>query len=193
MLSADNWPDHEEEASLIHEEKSDLPSIRSWRGFKLVLLAWIAMLGFDFFLHGGLLAGLYLGRSAFLLPPAESFRRIPIGYLSFFVAAVFLVWIVAKIEARGWRSGLVAGAAIGGAMWISLALGLFSISTASPQLLLAWAAGQTVEMAYAGALAGQGLVASDLRRLSLVVILATAGFLIVTIVIQSAGWVPLAS
>jgi len=34
-----------------------------------ILLGWLAMVGFDFFLHGGLLAGLYIQPDAFLLPP----------------------------------------------------------------------------------------------------------------------------
>lgn len=46
------------------------------------LLSWLSMLGADFFLHGGLLASLYIQPSPFLLPPWDSFKRIPLGYLS---------------------------------------------------------------------------------------------------------------
>lgn len=53
----------------------------------ITLLSWLSMLGFDFFLNAGLLARLYLEPSPFLLPPAEAFRRIPIGYLSFLLTA----------------------------------------------------------------------------------------------------------
>src|SRR5947209_7534433 len=49
------------------------------------LLAWLAMIGLDFFLHGGLLAGLYTAPAAFLLPPAQAFSRIPLGYAGFFL------------------------------------------------------------------------------------------------------------
>ncbi len=43
----------------------------------LTLLGWLSMIGFDFFLHAGLLARLYLTPSPFLLPchhhvPADS-------------------------------------------------------------------------------------------------------------------------
>lgn len=64
-----------------------------------MLLAWVAMLGFDFFLHGALLASLYARPSTFLLPPMEAFRRIPIGYLGFLIAAALLVWILSALRA----------------------------------------------------------------------------------------------
>jgi hypothetical protein len=46
------------------------------------LLSWLAMLGVDFFFHGGLLATLYQQPSPFLLPPSDAFRRIPLGHLA---------------------------------------------------------------------------------------------------------------
>jgi hypothetical protein len=177
---------------LAQEAQAKHGSLQPWRGVKLVLLAWIAMLGFDFFLHGGLLAGLYLRPGPFLLPPLEAARRIPLGYVGFLIAAAFLVWIISKINARGWREGLGAGAVIGGSMGASLALGMYSITTAGPILLVAWAVGQTIEMAYAGAVAGQGLEAKSLGRLFLVVTLATIGLVIIAIVMQSVGMVPTA-
>lgn len=177
---------------MAQEAQAKHGSLQPWRGVKLVLLTWIAMLGFDFFLHGGLLAGFYLRPSPFLLPPLEAARRIPLGYVGFLITAAFLVWITFKINARGWREGLVAGAIIGGWMGASLALGMYSITTASPMLLVAWAIGQTIEMAYAGAVAGQGLEAKSLRRLFLIVTLATIGLVIITIVMQSVGIVPTA-
>ena len=50
----------------------------------LTLLGWLSMIGFDFFLHAGLLARLYLIPSPFLLPATTTFRLIPVGYLSFY-------------------------------------------------------------------------------------------------------------
>ena len=64
------------------------------RPIPTVLLTWLAMLGFDFFLHGGLLASLYLTEDSFTLPPLEAFRRIPIGYFGFLFLAIFLVWVL---------------------------------------------------------------------------------------------------
>lgn len=170
------------------KERTD--SLWSWRGVKLVLLAWLAMLGFDFFLHGGLLARLYTTPSPFLLSPMESFRRIPIGYLSFLIAAGFLVWLTSRMGIRGPGEGLKFGAVLGGVMWFSLAIGLYSISTARPLLLAGWAVGQTVEMAYAGAVVGYGAKRASLRK-PFVWVLATSFVLVIlTIVMQSTGLAP---
>ena len=49
----------------------------------LTFLAWLSMLGFDFLLRSGLLGGLYLQSSSFLLPQSAAFALIPVGYLSF--------------------------------------------------------------------------------------------------------------
>lgn len=165
-------------------------SLRSWRGVKLILLSWLAMLGFDFFLHGGLLAGIYAIPSSFLLSPIEAFRRIPIGYLSFLLIAGLLVWIFYRAGIRGWWGGAKVAAAIGGALWFSLALGLYSISTAGPALLVAWALGQTVEMAYAGAILGYGMEMQSLKKPYVIVLLTTVGLAILTLVLQSLGLAP---
>ena len=55
---------------------------------KIGLLAWLAVIGFDLFLHAGVLAGIYSEPSPFLLPPEEAFRLIPLGYLSFLMLIV---------------------------------------------------------------------------------------------------------
>jgi len=169
---------------------SESMSIFSRRGTLVVLLAWIAILGFDLFLHGALLAGLYLRPSPFLLPPLEAFRRIPVGYLSFLVAAAFLVWMLSALGARGARKGLQLGAGLGAALWGSLGLGLYSISTASPVLLISWAVGQTVEMAYAGAIVGWAFAEGSLKKPYLAVLAATIVLVILTIAAQSSGLAP---
>jgi hypothetical protein len=46
---------------------------------KIGLLAMLATIGFDFFLHAGLAAELYSRQSPFLLPAEQAFRLIPIG------------------------------------------------------------------------------------------------------------------
>lgn len=170
-------------------EDTAAKSFGSGEVVKLVLLAWLAMLGFDFFLHGGLLAGLYASDSPFLLSPLEAFRRIPIGYLSFLLAAGFLVWIAIRLEVRGWAPGMKLGAAVGGVIWSSLALGLYSISTASPAILVAWTLGQSVEMAYAGAVVGHVLEHQTFRRPFLLILAATAVLVVLTVLMQSLGLV----
>jgi hypothetical protein len=159
----------------------------------ITFLTWIGVLGFDLFLHGGILAGFYLEESPFLLPPLEAFRRIPFGYLGFFINIGFLVWLLARLGLVGWRNGLVFGGVIGGVIWISLALGLYSISTASPRLIVGWALGQTIEMAYAGAVIGLGLHSQRPRRLTLAVVFLTLILVLLTFVLQSIGLVPTVS
>ena len=137
------------------------------RGFyiKLTLLTWFAMVGFDFFLHAGVLAPLYVEPSAFLLPPEQAFVLIPFGYLSFLGLAILLIWLMTRLRLHEWRKGALFGTQVGLLAWGSLVLGLYSISTASPILLVGWWLGQTVELGLAGAVAGHGLAERKLGRL----------------------------
>lgn len=138
---------------------------------KLTLLAWLSMIGFDFFLHAGVLAPLYAVESPFLLPPERAFALIPIGYLSFLGLAILLVWLMIKINIREWKKGALFGVQLGFLVWGSLVLGLYSISTASPLLLLGWFLGQTIELGLAGAVTGHGLATRKLKGLVIKVVL----------------------
>jgi hypothetical protein len=146
---------------------------------KLTLLAWLSMVGFDFFLHAGVLAPLYAEESTFLLHPEKAFALIPVGYLSFLGLAIMLIWLTAKLGIREWRKGAFFGVQLGFLTWGSLILGLYSISTASPPLLLGWFLGQMVEMGFAGAVAGHGLAQRKLGRLFLIVLM----FVIIAVVV----------
>jgi hypothetical protein len=137
---------------------------------KLTLLAWLSMIGFDFFLHAGVLAPLYAKGSTFLLPPERAFALIPFGYASFLGLAILLIWLMAKLGLQGWRKGALFGIQLGLLAWGSLVLGLYSISTAPPTLLIGWFLGQTVELGIAGAVAGHGLAKQKLGRLFLFVL-----------------------
>jgi len=154
---------------------------------KLTLLAWLSMIGFDFFLHAGVLAPLYVEESTFLLPPEQAFRLIPIGYLSFLGLAILLVWLMGKLRIQGWRKGTLLGVQLGLLAWGSLVLGLYSISTASPVLLLGWFLGQTTEMGFAGAVAGHGLAERKLGRLFLRVSIFVIIAIVAGIVWQNVG------
>lgn len=156
----------------------------------VVLLAWFAVLGFDFFLHGGLLASLYTEPSPFLLPPEEAFRLIPLGYLAFLIFEIFLVWLIVRLDVKGWRSGMVLGLQVGAFAWGALVLGLLSISTASIRLLAGWFIGQTIEAGIGGMVAGAGLITERPGRLTIYVVIFVIAALIVTIVLQSAGLAP---
>lgn len=156
----------------------------------LTFIAWLSMLGFDFLLHAGLLAGLYVQPSPFLLPPLTAFALIPVGYLSFLLLAVLLVWLMIRLKLAGWRQGALFGLELGGLAWGAFVLGLLSVSTASLPLLMGWFIGQTLEMAMAGAVIGSGLAGVRLRRLFGVVIVFVLLSIITTIILQSLGVVP---
>jgi hypothetical protein len=172
------------------EEDLHSSRITRKRYLQLILLVWFAMIGIDFFLHGGLLASIYIQDSPFLLSAVDSFRRIPLGYLALLVSVGFLVWIINQATVRGWRKGLLIGAFFGAVMGVSLILGLYSISTASLQLLAAWFVSQVLEMSIAGAIIGQGLVIDSLRRLTLYVIVGFLLLSVATVVMQSTGMAP---
>jgi hypothetical protein len=155
-----------------------------------VLLGWLAMVGFDFFLHGGLLAGLYIQPDAFLLPPSNSFALIPIGYLSFLLLAGALVWLIVRLNIAGGREGALFGLKLGTLVWGALVLGLASISTASLALLAGWFAGQAAELALAGYFVGNAMAGGSLKRLFRNVIVLVVALAIATIALQSLGIAP---
>jgi hypothetical protein len=160
-----------------------------WRLSKIVLLSWLSMLGIDFFLNGGLLAGLYLEASPALLSPSEAFRLIPLGYLSIFLFAVLLVWVTARLNVKGWQNGLIYGSKIGLLVGGSSFLGLLSISSLNIVLLLGLFIGQWLEFSVAGAVAGSGVAAASLARLSVKVAAIVLILFLLTVVLQSLGLV----
>ncbi len=155
-------------------------------------LAWISMLGIDFFLHAGLLAQAYTRPSPFLLPPEDAFRLIPLGYASFLLLTVLILWLMIRLEIASWQRGLSFGLLIGGLIWGAMAMGLLSISTASPALMLGWFAGQTVELGVAGAVIGSGLSGKRLRKVLVRVIVLILLMAVATIILQNIGWAPAA-
>lgn len=156
----------------------------------VTLIAWFSMLGFDFLLHAGVLAQLYEAPSSFLRPPMEAFALIPVGYVSFLLFAILLTWLMKRLNVVGWRAGAVFGAQLGALVWGALALGLFSVSTASASLLIGWLIGQTLELALAGAVVGSGLAGARLGRLFGVVLALVVLSAVAAIVLQTLGVAP---
>jgi hypothetical protein len=155
-----------------------------------VAAAWMLSLGFDVFLHGGLLASLYVAPSPFLLGPEDAFRRIPLGYLAFLVLTLTLYWLLGRLGVRGAIAGFRHGAASGAVVWGAFALGLYSISTATLPLLAGWWIGQTVELGLAGGVLGAAADGVPLKRIWAVVTGALVACVAGTIILQSLGLAP---
>lgn len=160
------------------------------RTIGIVLLAWLAMLAWDFLLHGGLLASFYVGDNAFLLVPLEAFQRIPLGYASFLLLAFLLNWLMPKFEIEDRKSAFAFGLKVAALTWGALLIGLYSISTIQLDTALAWFFGQAFEMGVAALVIYIGLRADSLKRLTWQVILFLILALIVTITMQNIGLAP---
>jgi hypothetical protein len=155
------------------------------RLFGIGCLALLAVIGFDLFLHAGVLVRLYSEPTPFLLAPEVAFSRIPLGYMSFAVLVLLLEWLMVRLGTKGLGGGTVLGLKLGALVWGSFALGLASISTARPVLLLSWAVGQTVELGLAGAVIGSAFAPGSLRRLVWQVLALFVGLVVLGVVIQN--------
>ena len=148
------------------------------------------MLGFDFFLHGGVLASFYFAQNAFTLSPMEAFRRIPIGYLGFLLLAMFLVWVIPLFKASNWKQAFWLGIQLGAILWGGFLFGLVSISNISLNMAIAWFFGQTIELGIGGAVLGMVSEASSMRRITFIVVSFVIFAITATILLQSIGVVP---
>jgi len=146
------------------------------------------MLGVDLFLHAGVLAPLYDWDSPFLLRPQEAFVRILAGWGALLVLAVALVWLLPRLGVRQGRYGALVAAVGGAVAWGALLLGLWSISTARPELLAAWWLGQTAELALGGYVVGAALGGIRFRRLVVLAIVVIAIGVTSAVVLQSIGY-----
>ncbi len=160
---------------------------------KLTLLAWLSMIGFDFFLHAGLLASVYAQPSPFLLPLDRAFALIPVGYLSFLILGVFLLWLMLKLKIQAWKNGAIFGLQVGVLTWGAFAIGLFSISTAPPNLLVAWFFGQAIELGIAGGVIGYGLTQSSFGRLFMRILIFVIVAVVLGVVLQNIGFAQIPS
>jgi hypothetical protein len=156
----------------------------------VILLGWISMIATDFLIHGGVLAFLYTKESPFLLPARDAFVRIPLGYFSFLMLAMLLFYLFKPLKIGDRKQGFKAGLMLGIMIWASLCLGLLSISTADPLLLLGWFVGQSVEMAIAGYFMGWFYEGAALKKIWKWVAIYFIIMISFTIVLQSVGWAP---
>jgi hypothetical protein len=160
------------------------------RAISSIVAAWVLSIGFDLFLHAGVLARVYLQTSPFLLPPEDAFRRIPLGYLAFLGLTTALFWLLRRLEITGMVAGFRYGAIAGAVVWGALAVGLFSISTATLTLLAGWWIGQTVELGLAGAVLGAAANRAPLKRIWVIVAVSFVVLAAATIALQSLGLAP---
>ena len=156
----------------------------------IIFISWFSVIGFDLFLHAGLLARLYTRPGPFLLSADKAFLRIPLGYLSFLILVIIFVWFMESFNIAGWKKGVLFGLKFGALIWGAFVLGLYSISTAGWDLLLAWWIGQTLELGIAGIVAGEGLAGRRLSKLILWIIIFVILLVIITFVLQAVGFAP---
>jgi len=157
------------------------------KGFliKLGLLCLLAVIGFDLFLHAGILSPLYKDPGTFLLSPETAFKLIPVGYLSFAILILLLAWLMIRSEVSGLSSGFVFGLKVGLLIWLSLGLGLVSITSAPYKLIIGWVIGQSLELGLAGAVIGHGLERASLKKTGLYVLVFFILCVILAIVLQN--------
>jgi len=148
-------------------------------------LGMITAVGFDFFLHAGLLSGVYSAGGAFLLPVEVAFRRIPFGYAAIAIQVLLLTWLMLKIHVTGWKNGLTFGFALGALIWGAEALGLYSVTTVPPGLLSGWFFGQSIELGFAGMVIGSGFAAASIRGLMIKVGLFFLACIVSGVVLQN--------
>lgn len=161
-----------------------------WAAGHSIAAAWVLSVGIDLFLHGGLLARLYAEPSPFLLPAEDAFRRIPLGYLTFLILTISLFSLLRRLHVRGLVAGFRLGLVTGAVVWGALVLGLYSISTASLSLLTGWWIGQSLELAFAGAVLGAVADGVPLKRVWAVVGVAVIALAAATVALQSLGFAP---
>ena len=154
----------------------------------LIFISWFSIVGFDLFLHAGLLARLYARPDPFLLSADKAFLRIPLGYLSFLILAMVLVWLMESFNISGWKSGVLFGLKFGALTWGVFVLGLYSISSAGWDLLLAWWIGQTLELGIAGIVVGAGIAGKLLSKITVWIIVFVVLMVILTFVLQAIGF-----
>jgi len=150
-------------------------------------LAWLATIAIDFFVFGGVFAGLLEEASSeAVLSPEALFRRIPAGYASFLLEVLLLAWLLRATGSRGVTSGARTGLGAGSLFATAVVLGLWSFTTVPVIVLMAWWLTLILQLAAAGAVLG----ASGTERwrptrrwvVVLVVVLAAGG-----IVLQNRG------
>jgi hypothetical protein len=152
---------------------------------RISVLALLAVIGFDFLLHAGLLNRFYYTGHPFLLTPEQAFNLIPVGYLAFLLLILLLIWLMLELGIRGGREGAKFGLQVGGLIWGAFTLGLISIANVQLILMAGWFIGQTLELGLAGFVIGTAFEADRLGPLAWRVVWIMAGCFVLGITLQN--------
>jgi hypothetical protein len=164
------------------------PTRKSLAG--ILLAMFMAVLGFDFLFHAGLMAHFYVHAGPALLPQQQLFRRIPFGYASILLTLAFELWLLCRMDLRGAAAGARFGAVFGAVMGVAGALGLFSLVPLGASFLAGDAVCQVVEYTVAGAIAGSGIQSGRvLRLIAIGFVILVAGFA-ASLAMQAGGLAP---
>ena len=158
--------------------------------FKIILLSWLGFIGFDLFLHAGLLAMLYHEDNPAILPPLDAFYRIPFGYFAFFLYCVFLYWLIIKAKLSDRIAIIRFSVIVGVFLGISSTLAQFSILQVNELLLIGWGIGLIIEIIIAGIIIAYALTGYSRKRLFYIVLLFDVTLFIITVVMQNIGLAP---
>jgi len=93
-----------------------------------------------------------------------------------------------KLKIKGSKKGVIFGLQVGFLTWGAFSIGLFSISTATPLLLIAWFFGQTIELGIAGGVIGYGLTQSKVGPLFFSVLIFVIISITLSVVLQNIGF-----
>ena len=173
------------------ENAAALQSRIPLRRFALRTLACgLTMVALDLLLNAGVFARLWFEPGPFLLSPEDLFRRLPLGYIAFFLQAAAYVWLTMLSGARTRKEGGLFGLKLGALLNAASVLGLRSATTASwPLLVAGWFVGGTVVTAGACFMAGWASEKGE-RRAILGALGLLVGAVIVVAVLQSIGLIP---
>jgi len=160
------------------------------RLIQVAALAWFAIIGLDFLMNAGLLAPFYRWDQPGFLPPVKMFQYIPLGYASFLLWSIALVWLAVRTRSYTAASGAVFGARLGALLGGAAFLGWLSIFSFPPVMLFCWAFDHAVSFTVAGAVIGGTLTAPRLRPAVRRVFVLVGICLLVTVAMQSFGLAP---
>jgi hypothetical protein len=156
----------------------------------IILIGWLGFIGFDLFLHAGLLARLYHEENLAILDPLQAFYRIPIGYFAFFIYVVFLYWLL-KINNFKYRNEILKFVfQVGLFISVSSTLAQYSILKINDLLLFGWGLGLIIEFLISGLIVGYLMTNYSSKRMLINVIVFDVLLFFITVIMQNTGLAP---